>query len=288
MRRGAGAVRWSSVWSSLPLVGWLVWFMLIPLGFVALYSFWERGPYGNILQTFTLANYVRATDGLYLQIFARSLGLAAATTGICAVLGYPLAYAMATARPQLRPILVALLMLPFLTNFVVRVYATRLLLGPEGPLAALAIAMRLDPLNLNDTLTAVTIGLITNYLPFMVLPIYVVIERFDFTLLDAAHDLGAHGAGLVMRVLLPLTRDGILAGAALTFVPALGEFMIPDLLGGARTVLLGNLITEQFVKARDWPFGAALAMLLIATMAVFFLVQTRLNRTNREATHGGA
>lgn len=277
-RRGAGYA-----FVALPLAGWLLFFLLAPLAFVAIYSFLQRGPYGEIVWDPGWRNYVRAFDPLYLGIYAESFVLATLTTLVCLAVGFPMAYCMATARPAARHLLFVLLMVPFLTNFVVRVYAIRILLGVEGPLNALLLAtgVRATPLILTDTPVAVAIGMISSYLPFMVLPLYVVLEKLDFSLLDAAHDLGAHGPQVLFRVLLPLAKAGLVSGSVLVFVPTLGEFMIPDLLGGARTMLLGNLITEQFLKARDWPFGSALAMLLVLVMAGSFALQHALTKEDR-------
>lgn len=254
---------------------------------VAIYSVLSRGPYGSIVWTFTARNYVRLLDPLYLGIYARSLAFAGLTTIVCLGLGYPTAWCMATAPARRRALLLVLLMIPFLTNFVVRVYAIRILLGAEGPLNGIGLALGLirAPIGMTDSPVAVAIGMITNYLPFCVLPLFVVFDRFDFTLLEAARDLGASGRRIFFQIVLPLTKAGIASGTLLVFVPALGEFMIPDLLGGARTMLLGNLITEQFLKARDWPFGAALAMLLVfALVAVFGLLSLcgRRGRTTQD------
>lgn len=272
-------------WLALPLGAWLAFFLLAPLAIVVVYAFLTRGAYGQILWEPTLANFGRAMDGLYLGIFGRSLALAVLTTLVCFVVGFPVAYSVAVAKPRIRPLLFALLMVPFLTNFIVRVYALRILLGVEGPLNAvlMAIGARVEPLILTDTTFSVAIGMITNYLPFMVLPLYVVLEKLDFTLLEAARDLGASGMQVFARVLLPLCATGIVSGSILVFVPVLGEFMIPDLLGGARTMLLGNLITEQFLKARDWPFGATLTALLVAATAAAFLLQRQLEKRSEGA-----
>lgn len=265
---------------ALPLAGWLLWFLALPLAFIFVYSVYQRGPYGEVIPTVTLANYARLFDPLYLGIFFKSLTFATFTTVTCALLGFPMAYVMATARPTHRPLLLMLLMIPFLTNFVVRVYAIRILLAAQGPLNAvlMAIGVRVEPVSLNDTGFAVAFGMVTNYLPFMVLPLYVVFEKLDPAFVEAARDLGASGLRIVRRVLLPLSRRGLASGCLLVFVPTLGEFMIPDLLGGARTMLLGNLITEQFLKARDWPFGAALTVLMMLTMLAGFGLQRLATR----------
>ena len=272
---------------ALPLMLWLVWFLVMPIGFVLIYSLLQRGSYGEIIWTLTLDNYRRALDPLYFQIFVKSLLLTCLTTILCLALGLPLAYTIATAAKRWRPLLISLLMLPFLTNFIVRVYAIRLILGGEGPINAVLVASGLvsNPVIMTDSLFAVAVGMLANYLPFMTLPIYVVQEKMDFSLLEAAADLGARRLAVLTRVILPISMPGIMSGTVLVFVPVLGEYMIPDLLGGAKTMLLGNLITEQFLKVRDWPFGAALAMLLILVMLASFALQRLIGGNGSRLVH---
>lgn len=267
-------------WLALPLFAWMITFLLVPVVLVAVYSVFRRGAYGNVIYELSAANYARLLDPLYLGIYGKSLEMAASVTAVCFVVGLPLALVMVRAPRSFRLPLMVLLMIPFLSNFVVRAYAIKVLLSSDGPLSALLVLAGLAsaPVSLTDTPLAVWFGMLTNYLPFMVLPIYVAVERFDVTLIEAAYDLGATDRVALTRVLLPSIRAGVLSGALLVFVPALGEFMIPDMLGGARTMLLGNLITEQFLKARDWPFGAALVMLLVALMALGFAWQQRWER----------
>jgi spermidine/putrescine transport system permease protein len=269
----------------LPALGWFLWFLLIPLSIVAVFSFCTKGTYGGVEYRFTLENYERTADWLYIRIFISSLKLAFWTTVSCLFMGYPMAYVLATARPALRGILLLLVVLPFWTNFVVRAYAIKLLLGEFGPLNALGLALGLwqEPVLFANSAFAVWLGMVTNYLPFMVLPLYVSLEKFDFTLLEAARDLGASGRNALLKVLLPLTRPGIVTGCIFVFTPSLGEFVIPDLLGGARTMLVGNLITEQFLKTRDWPFGAALSLLLIGLVVISLMVYLRLGTEESRA-----
>ncbi len=245
-------------WTLVPSAIWFGVFLLVPLFIVAVYSFALRGPYGGVIFNFSGANYLRAVDWLYMKILLSSIVLALVTTLSCLLLAYPLAYVMATSLPRSRALLLMLVMLPFWTNFVVRVYAIKVLLGEYavGPFA-------------------VWLGMTTNYLPFMILPLYVSIERFDFTLLEAARDLGASGWNTLTRVLLPQTRTGIVTGCVFVFTPALGEFVIPDILGGAKIMLMGNLITEQFLKTRDWPFGSALSFLMMSIVLVSTLLYLR-------------
>ena len=263
---------------ALPLILWLAAFLLVPLGLVASYSFLKRGPYGGVIMEFSLDSYRRALDPLYLAVYARSLVLAGMATLTCLAIGYPSAFVIATApRPWRRP-LVSLLMIPFLANFIVRTYAIRAMLAVDGPLnhGLMALGLVTEPLILTDGPLAVWIGMVTNYLPFMILPLFVVMDRLDFRLIEAARDLGASQLGMLWSVLLPLTKPGIVAGSVLVFIPALGEFMIPDILGGGRTLLLGNLITDQFLKSRNWPFGATLTVILMVAMLLAALVEWRL------------
>ncbi len=280
------APRWG--WLAVPLAAWLVFFLVLPVAFVVAYAFWTRGSYGEIQKIWTVANFARVADPLYANIFLRSLWLAVVATVVTAMLGYPVALTLASAPARLRQLLFMLLMVPFLTNFIVRVYALRLVLGVEGPVNQLLLWLGLisEPLVMTDTAFLVGVGMITNYLPFMVLPLYVVLEKLDYSLVEAARDLGASRWQTFRRVILPQTKPGLASGAVLVFIPTLGEYMIPDLLGGARIMLLGNLITEQFLKARDWPFGSALAVLLIAIMGIAFAVKAKLAPGEDGLTHG--
>lgn len=252
----------------LPTIGWFFWFLLIPLAIVLVYSFAQRGIYGGVVYKFTLENYLRATDWIYLRIFWSSIKLASLTAVSCLLIGYPMAYVMATSGRVMRSVLLMLVVVPFWTNFVVRAYAIKVILGDQGPLNQLLLLLGAisEPIVFTNTSFAVWLGMVTNYLPFMVLPLYVALEKFDFSLIEAAKDLGASSWRILWRILIPMTRAGIVTGLIFVFTPALGEFVIPDLLGGARTMLIGNLITEQFLKTRDWPFGAALSLLLILTV----------------------
>lgn len=253
---------------------WMIFFIVIPMGIIVLYSFLTKGTYGGIQWQFTIENFSRSWDGLYLSIFWVSFELAALTTLSCAVLGFPLAYTMATASQKWRTILLILLVIPFWTNFVVRTYAIKLLFSDSGPLAQ-GLAHWGWSFSLSESPFLVWIGMVTNYLPFFVLPLYTSIEKLDFSLLEAGRDLGASGWSNFWRVLLPLCKPGFVTGSILVFAPALGEFLIPDLLGGAKVMLIGNLVTEQFLKTRDWPFGSALSVVLIAAVVISLLFAMR-------------
>jgi spermidine/putrescine transport system permease protein len=260
-----------------PATAWLLLFFIVPLLIVLLYSFLERGTYGGITWEFTLRNYQRVTSGLYLGVVWRSIWLALITTVACLLIGYPLAFFIATSSSRWRNALLLLVIIPFWTNFLVRTYAWIVLLRTEGVFnVALQSTQLIDePLTLLFTPFAVTVGLIYGYLPFMILPLYATMERFNFSLVEAAQDLGANDLRTFFRVVLPLTMRGVIAGSLLVFIPAVGAFVTPDILGGAKTLMVGNLIQNQFLKARNWPFGSALSMLLMAVVLVPVLIYFR-------------
>jgi len=262
---------------------WLLIFFIIPLVIILIYSFLERGTYGGVLWQFTLDNYQRLAQGIYWGIFWRSLLLALITTIMCLLIGYPLAYFIATIRPPWRNILLMLVIIPFWTNFLVRTYAWIVLLRSQGVfnIVLQSLQLRDEPLTLLFTPFAVTIGLVYGYLPFMILPLYATIERFNFPLIEAAQDLGANDLRTFFRVVLPLTMRGIIAGCLLVFIPAFGAFITPDILGGAKTMMVGNLIQNQFLKARNWPFGSALSialmMIVLIPVIIYFGVSEEKN-----------
>ena len=248
----------------VPLV-WLLMFLLAPFLLILGTSLGEQGAYGTFSPGLSLANFMQIADPLYSKVYFVTFSLAIGTTLACLLLAYPLAVVMATARPLLKTTLQVLTVVPFFANFIVRIQSMKWLLSIEGPMNALFIGSGLlkEPIVLVGTSGALAFGMIVNYLPSMVLPLYVALRDFDFELLDAAKDLGASRIYAITRVLWPLTIRGILAGSLLVFIPSLGEFLIPELLGGGRIMLLGSLITAQFVKWRHWPFGAALSVVMI-------------------------
>ena len=261
-----------------PTALYLLLFFVIPLGIIFVYSFLKRGVYGQLVWEFNLQNYVRVVDPLYLQIFWRSAVLATASTVGCLLLAYPFAYYIARRESaRTRNLLLVLVMIPFWTNFLIRTYAWRVILGTDGPINSFLVWTGLvnEPLTLLFTEGAVLVGLIYGYLPFMVLPLYAAIERIDFSLMEAAADLYANGWQAFRKVLLPLSMPGVIAGCILVFIPSLGAFVTPDLLGGAKTVMIGNLIQGQFLTARDWPFGSAISMLLMVAVLGATLIYFR-------------
>ena len=283
---------------------WLALFFLIPLAVVWLYSFAElRGVVGMEV-TGTLANYARALDPLYLEVFAKSLLFAGLTTAVALVVGFPVAMAIVFAPPRWRPILLLLVILPFWTNLLIRTYALIAVLRTRGfvnfslewlweqsntLLALLGLGSyqllgeRFEPLELLYNNTAVVIGLVYVHLPFMVLPLYAALERLDRSLIEAALDLGASQWRAFRTVVVPLAIPGIISGAILVFIPALGSFLTPDLLGGTDSQMIANVIERQFKGANDWPFGAALSFLLMYLTFAALVMRALWGRERAEA-----
>ena len=260
----------------LPMLLVLLLLVLLPQALMFEASLGRRTVFGGIAHALQPGNYVRALEPLYLAIFGRSVWLALLTTLLTLVFAYPVAYWIAlVAPPRKRGLLLALIVLPFWTSFLVRMYAWVFLLRSEGPVNLLLQGLGLPRLELLYTPFAVLIGQVYGELPFMVLPLYVALERLDPALLEAAADLGASPARALLRVTLPLTAPGIVAGCVLVFIPSLGAYLAPDLLGGARTVYIGSLIQSQFAIARDVPFGAALSFLLSLTVLLLLLLLKR-------------
>ncbi len=259
-------------------------FFLLPLLIMLVISFAQRGTYGGfkpiddlwqyVASGQFLSNYRQTLDPLYLQIYWRSLWMALLTTALCLVISYPVAYYIAVVAPARRKnLLLALVVIPFWTSFLIRTYAWMLLLRTEGLINTLLLGSGLidAPLNLLYNEMAVMVGLVYGELPFMILPLYASLEKLDLTLLEAAGDLGAHHASTFWRITVPLTMPGIVAGIVLVFIPSIGQFVVSDLLGGAKSMLAGNLIQNQFAVARNKPFGSAVAFELTAVVLVLLL-----------------
>lgn len=260
-----------------PTNTYLIVFMVIPLILVTVLSFLSRGTYGEVVYKFNLENYIRLFDTLYARILGYSLLVGFLTTLFSLVIGYPMAYYIARAPARQRSLLLFLILLPFWTNFIIRIYAWIMILRSEGFLNSFLqwAGIIHEPLNILYTPTAVLIGMVYEFLPFMVLPLYTSLEKIENAQLEAAADLGAPPWKAFLRVTLPLSVPGMIAGTILVFIPAMGMFVVPDLMGGAKTMLIGNVIRNQFLTARDWPFGAAASMLLMLLTMVFTLYYTR-------------
>jgi spermidine/putrescine transport system permease protein len=273
---------WKSWLLLAPMLAWLAAFVVVPMGILVVYSFCQRDDLGRVVFSFSWSNYARVFDPIYLGILGRSVGYAAITTALCILIGYPAAWFIARRREPLRNRLLMLVMIPFWTSFLIRTYAWITILKSEGLLNGFLHYTHLiaAPLEILYTPAAVVIGLVYAYLPFMILPIYASAEKLDGALVEAAHDLGAGPLRVFAEVIVPLTRPGIAAGVLLVFVPAIGMFAISDLMGGAQVPMIGNVIQNQFFRARNWPFGAALGVVFTLMFVVaYLLVQRRPTRS---------
>lgn len=256
-----------------PAAFWLGFFFLTPFVIIILYAFLTRSATGGVLWQFSLDNFGKLFgDLIYLRIFWRSIWMGLVTTLITLLISYPLALFIARQNPRWRTILLFLILIPFWTNFLVRTYAWMVILNNTGLINSLITSMGGERLQLINTQGAVLLGLVYGELPFMVLPIFASIDRFDFTLLEAANDLGASRWRAFVRVMLPLTAPGIAAGSVLVFIPTAGNYIVPALLGGNKVQLVGNLLEQQFGAAQNLPLGSAAALLvmLVLTAAVIF------------------
>lgn len=288
--RGAG---WRGLVLPLLLPSWLVIgiFLLVPVALMAIYSFLTKDFRGGVIWQFSLDAYDQffVERGLfgdepprpnwtYIAIFWRSIWQAGLATFLCLVIGFPTAWFIATRSPRHRALWVFLITIPYWVNLLIRTVSMRFLLRDQGPLneALMAIGLIDSPLRIINTDLAVQIGLFYSYLPFMVLPIYAAVERYNFALSEAARDLYAGPWTALREIVLPTVKPGIVAGCILVFVPSLGAFLAPDLLGGARTYMIGSLIDEQFRgSAGNWPFGSAVAMILLTMVLIVLLWQAR-------------
>ena len=261
---------------ALPAYAYLVIFFAVPLVIVIIYSFASRNRFGGTdLADWNIESYRKLGDPLVRDILFRSLWLAVITTVICLLIAYPFSYYMATRRESLRNLMLVFVMIPFWTNFLVRNFAWRVILGTDGPLSQVTEAVGIGETRLLFTQSAVVLGLVYGFLPFMILPLYAAIERIDGRLLEASRDLYASGFQSFRHVLLPLSMPGVVAGSILVFIPSLGAYVTPEILGGAKTTLLGSYIVTQFLTARNWPFGASLSFVLMAIMLTATIVYFR-------------
>ncbi|GEA61502.1 spermidine/putrescine ABC transporter permease PotB [Vibrio comitans NBRC 102076] len=262
------------------IVGWLTLFVLVPNVMIIGTSFLTRDEANLIELTFTLDNYARLMDPLYAKVLWHSFYMAIIATVMCLIIGYPFAYIVAKMPPKWRPFMLFLVIVPFWTNSLIRTYGLKIVLGTQGILnkSLMAIDIIDKPMRIMYTETAVMIGLVYILLPFMILPLYSAIEKLDDTYIEAAKDLGANKLQTFTRVVLPLTMPGIIGGCLLVLLPALGMFYVSDLLGGAKNLLIGNVIKSQVLNARDWPFGAATSIALTLAMAIMLYAYYRAGK----------
>ncbi|MCL4269029.1 MAG: ABC transporter permease [Anaerolineales bacterium] len=280
---------------ALPTTLWLFVLLIIPLILTLVVSFGKRSPDGDVIYTFNLENYTRLIgystdcpdgqtacfDPLYVNILVRSLTLAFNTTVIVILMAYPLAYFIARAHPKRRNLFLFMVLIPLWTNFVIRVYAWMMLLRKEGAInvalgwIANLLNIPFQPLEMLYTPGAVLVGMVYEFLPFMILPIFTSLEKIDTSLYEAAADLGANAFRTFLRVTLPLSMPGVVAGTILVFIPVMGTFVVSDILGGRQVILVGNLIQRQFLDARDPTFGSAASLILMVLTLIVTYFYTR-------------
>ena len=283
-RRPRAGRRLARIGEPLALLGpGLIFYVVLvaaPLLLVLAYMFATRGRFGGVEWTPSLDNFRRAADPLYLDVLGSSVGLAAVATVLALLIGYPTAYAITKLPERWRTVALVLVVVPFWTNFLIRMYAWIVLLNTQGIVNDVLVGLGLteERFTLLYTPGAVVVGLVYAYLPLMVLPLYAAIERVDPEQLEASANLGATRFRTFWSVLLPLTLPGAITGSILVFVPSLGHFVVPELLGGGKTVMVGNLIRDQFLKVQDWPFGSELAFVVVLALLLLFVVQAVVTR----------
>jgi spermidine/putrescine transport system permease protein len=274
-RAGAGGPRYPG-WLAVPATAWYVLFFLCPLGIMVVFSFAKLSGYTGFAYSLDPSNYRALWDPLYGHVFLRTLGLATFGTAATLLIGFPLAYYLARYARN-KTLLLLLVVVPFWTSFLIRTYSWLIIFdGDFPPTRALkSIGLLPESFDLTYTTPAIYIGVVYNYLPLMVLPLYATLERMDWSLVEAAQDLGDSAWRAFRRITLPLALPGVVAGSLLVFIPLTGEYLIPQILGGGKKLYAGNLIAQEFLEARDWPFGAAIAMVVIAALTLALVLYAK-------------
>ncbi|MGG0235017.1 spermidine/putrescine ABC transporter permease PotB [Bacillus tropicus] len=274
---------------ALPTVAWLLIFFLIPLLFVLAFAFMQRGAYGTVEMQFTLENITRVFDPLYMGTLWETVKIAVITTVICLLIGYPFAYTITIVDRKYRSILLLLATIPFWINFLVRSYAWIVILRSQGLVNTLLLKLGIisEPLNLLYNTPSVILGMVYSLLPFMILPVYAAIEQLDKRKLEAAYDLGATPVKAFWNVTVPMTMSGIATGSILVFVSSIGMFVVSDVMGGSKVALIGNVIQNQFLGARDWPFGSALSMIVVLFSVLLIYLYYRATKVYKYDGNGG-
>ncbi|MFY0215588.1 spermidine/putrescine ABC transporter permease PotB [Bacillus cereus] len=274
---------------ALPTVAWLLIFFLIPLVFVLGFAFMQRGAYGTVEMQFTLENISRVFDPLYLETLWETVKIAVITTVICLLIGYPFAYTITIVDRKYRSILLLLATIPFWINFLVRSYAWIVILRSQGLVNTLLLKLGIisEPLNLLYNTPSVILGMVYSLLPFMILPVYAAIEQLDKRKLEAAYDLGATPIKAFWNITVPMTMSGIATGSILVFVSSIGMFVVSDVMGGSKVALIGNVIQNQFLGARDWPFGSALSIIVVLFSVLLIYLYYRATKVYKYNENGG-
>lgn len=263
-----------------PVSIWMIIFVMLPLIYILVISFMTRNVYGGIDYDFTLENYKELLQPLYLNVIWKSLKLAFLTTVVCLLIGYPLAYWIASKPSKTSAKLLMLVMIPYWTSSLVRLYSLNLMAMPNGFLNVLLMKLNIisEPLDILYSDTMVVFGLLTAMLPFSVLPLYSSIEKLDKSLIEASKDLGANSITTFRKVTIPQTMPGIVGCVLLVFIPSLGMYYVPEMLGGGKVMLIGTLVKNQFLVTKNWPFGASLAILLIMITLAMMWIYTRVGK----------
>ncbi|MDA0987466.1 MAG: ABC transporter permease [Bacteroidetes bacterium] len=259
---------------------WLFIFFILPLLIMFVYSFSQRGTYGGVKYIFTISNYINSFDPLYFKLFLRSLTYSFFSTLIALLIGYPIAYYIATSTAKIKAILIFLVILPFWTNFLIRIFSWIVILGTEGMVNDFLIWIGLveSPIELLFNDFSVMLGLVYGVLPYMILPIVASLDKLDKNLLEASVDLGANRFETFYKVTFPLSMQGVVTGIVFVFIPSLGQFVVPDILGGTSTYMIGNTISNQFITVRNWPFGSAMSMLLMLIVSITISLYIRYSK----------
>lgn len=269
-----------------PYAAWSALFIVVPLILVVFYSFTQKNDDGSVF--FTLANYADVFDPLFLKVFLRSFILSGVATLACILIGYPVAYIISKMDVSKGGTLILLFILPMWMNFLLRTYAWIAILGKNGLLNNLLGLFGIHPNSILYTSSAVLLGMVYNFLPFMVLPIYTTLQKIDKDLVNAARDLGANSATVFRKIILPLSMPGVMSGITMVFMPCVTTFAISRLLGGGKTMLVGDLIEQQFTTVGDWNFGSSLSIVMMVIILISMAIMNRMDRNAEEGGHYNA
>lgn len=266
--------KYTMIW---PIAAWMYLLVAIPFIYIIIVSFLTAGTYGGVVWKLNLSNYLEILNPLYLKTFVKSIIMSVAVTVICLLIAYPFTYYIAKKGEVAKTVLMALVMVPFCVSMIIRLFIWINLLRSEGIVNRIIMWLGLSdsPLKLVYSLTGAMIGLVYMLLPFMILPLYSSIEKLDKSLLEAANDLGARPAKSFLKITLPLTKPGIFAGCVMVFIPSMGLYFVTDLMGGSKTLVIGNLIRNQFITARNWPLGAAMSVVLMLITVLLLKLYTK-------------
>ena len=262
----------------IPVIVYVALLIALPLLYILLISFFKSDSYGGMITTFTIQNYIEVFDQVYINVFLKSILIAGLTTFICILISYPFVLAVSHKKPRTQKILMTLVMVPFLTNSLIRMYGWLVLLRKSGVINQVLLGTGVihESLSLMYNMSGILIGMTYTLLPFMILPLYSSVSTIDPSLLEAASDLGASKIKTFFKIILPQTLPGLFNGSLMVFTPALGYFFIVDILGGGKIMILGNLIKNQFLTARNWPFGAAISIVLVLITSLLILAYRKL------------